>query len=36
MRRSPLMDAQRLARDLEAAYVGIWTNRLAVRDPINR
>ena len=36
MRRSPLMDAQRLARDLEAAYVGIWKNRLAARDPINR
>ncbi len=35
MSRSPLMDAQRLARDLEAAYVGIWKNRLAARDPIN-
>ena len=35
MSRSPLMDAQRLARDLEAAYVGIWENRLAARDPIN-
>ena len=28
------MDAQRLARDLEAAYVGIWENRLAARDAI--
>jgi protein O-GlcNAc transferase len=36
MSRSPLMDAQRLARDLEAAYVGIWENRLAARGPINR
>jgi protein O-GlcNAc transferase len=36
MSRSPLMDAQRLARDLEAAYVGIWQNRLAAREPINR
>ena len=35
MSRSPLMDAQRLARDLEAAYVGIWKNRPAARDPIN-
>ena len=36
MSGSPLLDAQRLARDLEAAYVGIWENRLAARDPINR
>ncbi len=36
MSRSPLMDAERLARDLEAAYVGIWERRLAARDPINR
>ncbi len=36
MSRSPLLDAQRLARALEAAYVGIWENRLAARDPINQ
>jgi protein O-GlcNAc transferase len=35
MSRSPLMDAHRLTRDLEAAYVGIWENWLAARDPIN-
>ena len=35
MSRSPLMDAQRLARNLEAAYIGIWENWLAARDPIN-
>jgi predicted O-linked N-acetylglucosamine transferase (SPINDLY family) len=35
MSRSPLMDAQRLARDLEAAYVGIWEKRPAARDSIN-
>ncbi len=33
MSRSPLMDAQRLTRDLEAAYVGIWENWLAAREP---
>jgi protein O-GlcNAc transferase len=35
MSRSPLMDAQRLTRDLEAAYSGIWKNWQAARDPIN-
>jgi predicted O-linked N-acetylglucosamine transferase (SPINDLY family) len=28
MSRSPLMDAHRLTRDLESAYVGIWEKRL--------
>jgi predicted O-linked N-acetylglucosamine transferase (SPINDLY family) len=36
MSRSPLMDAQRLTRDLESAYLGIWEARLAARDPITR
>ena len=35
MSRSPLMDALRLTRDLEAAYSGIWKNWQASRDPIN-
>jgi protein O-GlcNAc transferase len=35
MNRSPLMDAGRLTRDLETAYVGIWKNWLAARDSIN-
>jgi protein O-GlcNAc transferase len=36
LNRSPLMDAGRLTRDLETAYVGIWKNWLAARDSINR
>ena len=36
MSRSPLLDAKRLARELEAAYIGIRENWLATRDPINR
>jgi protein O-GlcNAc transferase len=32
---SPLMDANRLTRDLEAAYAGIWEHRLAARGSIN-
>jgi predicted O-linked N-acetylglucosamine transferase (SPINDLY family) len=36
MSRSSLMDAQRLARELEAAYIGIRANWLAARDPITR
>jgi predicted O-linked N-acetylglucosamine transferase (SPINDLY family) len=35
MSHSPLMDAHRLTRDLEAAYSGIWKNWQAARDPIN-
>jgi predicted O-linked N-acetylglucosamine transferase (SPINDLY family) len=33
MSHSPLMDAHRLTRDLEAAYDGIWKNLLAAHDP---
>jgi predicted O-linked N-acetylglucosamine transferase (SPINDLY family) len=36
MNCSPLMDAHRLTRDLEAAYVGIWEHRLATRGSINQ
>jgi predicted O-linked N-acetylglucosamine transferase (SPINDLY family) len=32
---SPLMDAHRLTRDLEATYIGIWEHRLATRGSIN-
>jgi predicted O-linked N-acetylglucosamine transferase (SPINDLY family) len=32
---SPLMDADRLTRDLEAAYAGIWEHRLAAPGSIN-
>jgi predicted O-linked N-acetylglucosamine transferase (SPINDLY family) len=35
MRCSPLMDAHRLTRDLEAAYAGIWEHRLALCASIN-
>jgi predicted O-linked N-acetylglucosamine transferase (SPINDLY family) len=35
MSRSPLMDAVRLTRDLEAAYRGIWEKLLAARDRFN-
>jgi predicted O-linked N-acetylglucosamine transferase (SPINDLY family) len=31
---SPLVEAQRLTRDLEAAYIGIWEHRLATRGSI--
>jgi predicted O-linked N-acetylglucosamine transferase (SPINDLY family) len=34
MGRSPLMDASRLTRDLEAAYRGMGEERLPARDPI--
>jgi predicted O-linked N-acetylglucosamine transferase (SPINDLY family) len=34
MSYSPLMDAHRLTRHLESAYVGIWEHRLATRGPI--
>jgi predicted O-linked N-acetylglucosamine transferase (SPINDLY family) len=36
MSRSPLMDAHRLTRDLEAAYRAMWEQWLAARDPITR
>ena len=36
MNRSPLLDAGRLTRDLETAYLGIWKNWLAARDSIKR
>ena len=36
MSRSPLVDAHRLTRDLEAAYRAMWDALLAVSDPIKR
>jgi protein O-GlcNAc transferase len=35
MSRSPLMDADRLTRNLEVAYRGIWETLLVARGPIN-